>query len=218
MGQAIPITRHDHSAAELRKLAGESDDAEVVRRLLAIAMVLDGCCRTEAAGNNGMDRQTLCDWVHRYNTEGVAGLKSRKSPGRPPALNKEQMQEFKTLVVNGPDVQKHKVVRWRCCDLREEIAAVTRLTCTSGRSANCCVGSGSPGCSRVRRIRRKTLRLRSFLKKLCRCNHRRHTGGGGRQTNRDLVQRRSQGRAEGHSYLHLGASRLASRDGAGQPA
>ena len=123
MGQAIPITRHDHSAAELRKLAGESDDAEVVRRLLAIAMVLDGCCRTEAAGNNGMDRQTLCDWVHRYNTEGVAGLKSRKSPGRPPALNKEQMQEFKTLVVNGPDVQKHKVVRWRCCDLREEIAS-----------------------------------------------------------------------------------------------
>src|SRR5689334_11330665 len=74
MGQAIAITRSDHSAGELRKLAGASDDAEVVRRLLALAMVLDGCSRTEAARNNGMDRQTLRDWVHRYNAEGIDGL------------------------------------------------------------------------------------------------------------------------------------------------
>lgn len=123
MGQAIAITRHDHSAGELRKLAGESEDADVVRRLLAIAMVLDGYSRTEAAHNNGMDRQTLRDWVHRYNAEGVDGLSSRKNAGRPPALTKEQMQELKTIVMNGPDLETHKVVRWRCCDLREEIAS-----------------------------------------------------------------------------------------------
>jgi transposase len=76
MGQAIAITRHDHSTGELRKLAGESEDADVVRRL-------DGYSRTEAARNNGMDRQTLRDWVHRYNAEAVDGLSSRKSPSRP---------------------------------------------------------------------------------------------------------------------------------------
>lgn len=122
MGQAIQITRDDHSAGELRKLAGESDDADVVRRLLALAMVLDGYSRTEAACNNGMDRQTLRDWVHHYNAEGLDGLKSRKSPGRPAALTNEQLQEFKTIVITGPDPAKHQVVRWRCCDLREEIA------------------------------------------------------------------------------------------------
>ncbi len=96
MGQPIAITRQDHTASDLRKLAGRCDDAEVVRRTLAIAAVLDGSPRGEAAQNNGMDRQTLCDWVHRYNAEGVAGLSSRKSPGRAPALSKEQMEELKT--------------------------------------------------------------------------------------------------------------------------
>jgi transposase len=121
MGQAVEITRQDHSAADLRKLAGKCDDAAVVRRLLAIAAVLDGSSRTEAARHNGMDRQTLRDWVHRYNGEGIAGLTSRQSPGRAPALNKAQMQELKTLVIDGPDLQTHKVVRWRCCDLRAEV-------------------------------------------------------------------------------------------------
>jgi transposase len=121
MGQAVEITRHDHSAADLRKLAGKCGDAEVVRRLLAIAAVLDGSSRTEAARHHGMDRQTLRDWAHRYNGEGIAGLASRQSPGRAPVLSKEQRQELKALVVDGPDPGTHKVVRWRCCDLRAEV-------------------------------------------------------------------------------------------------
>lgn len=121
MGQAIEITRHEHSAAALRRLAGQGDDAEVVRRLLALAAVLDGCSRTEAARHSGMDRQTLRDWVHRYNAEGIAGLTSRQSPGRAPSLGAEQMQALKALVIDGPDPETHKVVRWRCCDLRAEV-------------------------------------------------------------------------------------------------
>jgi transposase len=46
-----------------------------------------GHSRAEAARLNGMDRQTLRDWVHRYNDEGVGGLSSRLSPGRPAALS-----------------------------------------------------------------------------------------------------------------------------------
>lgn len=60
MGEAIAITNLDHSAEELRQLATESKGAPVVRRRL------DGKSRTEAATQNGMQRQTLRDWVHRY--------------------------------------------------------------------------------------------------------------------------------------------------------
>ena len=68
MGKPIEVTRLDYSAKELRELASyERDGAAVVRRLLAIAAVSDGDSRTEAAKHNGMDRQTLRDWVHRYN-------------------------------------------------------------------------------------------------------------------------------------------------------
>lgn len=122
MGTAVTITRTEHTAAELRAIAGKCRDGAQVRRLLAVAKVLEGGTRTEAAGQNGMDRQTLRDWVHRYNEAGVEGLKSRRSPGPKPALTAEQMAELKALVIKGPDLEVHKVVRWRCRDLRQEVA------------------------------------------------------------------------------------------------
>jgi len=121
MGQGIPLTNLDHTAADLRHLAGKAKDGRVVRRLLAIALLLDGVSRTEAARQSGMDRQILCDWVHRYNAEGVSGLASRISPGPVPLLNDQQMAEFKALVIAGPDPETDGVVRWRCVDLREQI-------------------------------------------------------------------------------------------------
>src|ERR1019366_9302669 len=99
MGVALRITRTEHSAAELRALAGKCHDGAQVRRLLALALVLEGCPRTQAAEQNGMDRQTLRDWVHRYNNHGVDGLQSRHGPGPAPALNEQQMAELKALVI-----------------------------------------------------------------------------------------------------------------------
>ena len=117
MGMALQITRADHTSGALRALASKCRDGAQVRRLLALAMVLDGRTRSEAASSNGMDRQTLCDWVHRYNEKGVEGLKSYPNPGRTPFLTEQQMAELYELVVKGPDLATDKVVRWRCVDL-----------------------------------------------------------------------------------------------------
>lgn len=122
MGVAVRITRGEFSAADLRLASAKCGDGAQVRRLLAVALVLEGRPRSEAASLNGMDRQTLSDWVHRYNTEGIEGLKSRKSPGRAPALTAAQKAELRDLVIQGPDPAVHKVVRWRCADLRAEVA------------------------------------------------------------------------------------------------
>jgi transposase len=86
MAQALAITRMEHTAADLRAVAGKSSDAAQVRQLLALAFVLDSEARSEAAQRVGMDGQTLRDWVHRYNDEGIKGLKSHRSPGS--ALNR----------------------------------------------------------------------------------------------------------------------------------
>jgi len=122
MSAALAITRTDYTSAELRALSGRCADGAQVRRLLALALVLDGHSRTEAAALSGMDRQTLRDWVHRYNAEGVEGLKSRTSPGRAPVLSAPQMAELRALVIQGPDPAVHGVVRWRCVDLKAEVA------------------------------------------------------------------------------------------------
>jgi transposase len=60
--------------------------------------------------------------VHRYNAEGIEGLKSGHGPGKPPSLTGEQMTELKATVLQGPDPEQQGVVRWRCVDLRAEVA------------------------------------------------------------------------------------------------
>jgi transposase len=122
MTQAISITNLEYSAADFRLLASKTKDGQVVRRLLALGLVLEGKSRTEAARMSGMERQTLRDWVHRYNAEGLSGLSSRIGSGPAPKLSEAQMATLKELVVNGPDPETDKVVRWRCADLREQIA------------------------------------------------------------------------------------------------
>jgi transposase len=85
-----------------------------------------------------MDRQTLRDWVHRYNEAGVDGLVSRKPPGAAPKLTAAQMAELRELVLAGPDPKTHKVIRWRCLDLCAEIARRFSVVVPGARSANGC--------------------------------------------------------------------------------
>jgi transposase len=85
--------------------------------MLALAHILDRKSRMETAENCGMDRQTLRDWVHRYNAEGLAGLVNRPLPGRKPLLSSAQMQELAAIVETGPDPATDGVVRWRRIDL-----------------------------------------------------------------------------------------------------
>jgi transposase len=89
--------------------------------MLALALVLEGRPRTEAAQLCGMDRQTLRDWVHRYNAEGLAGLSDRVPTGAKPRLSSEQTEELARLVREGPDLAEHGVVRWRRIDLARVI-------------------------------------------------------------------------------------------------
>ena len=113
--------REDYSAAELRGLAAATRNANQSRRLLSLAAVLDGMNRTEAARIGGMDRQTLRDWVHRFNDHGPEGLLDGWSKGPEPRLSKEQRAEIAELVETGPDRAVHGVVRWRRIDLRRVI-------------------------------------------------------------------------------------------------
>ena len=92
---SLPI-RQDLSAAELRDLARKESDARVSRRLLGLAMALDGVSRGEAARQAGMDRQALRDWVVRYNAGGVNGLRDRGRSGRPALLTPELEEELQS--------------------------------------------------------------------------------------------------------------------------
>ena len=59
MSEAVKITRVDLSATELRKLSKKEQNPLIARRMLAIALVLDG--------RSGVQRQRLVAWLHHYN-------------------------------------------------------------------------------------------------------------------------------------------------------
>src|ERR1700758_1278388 len=121
MGAAVSILRLDLTAQQLRQAAGVEKNSAVARRLLALALVLAGVDRKTAAQTCGMDRQTLRDWVHRYNAAGVSGLGNIKPRGRSSKLTAEQRAALAELVETGPDPVRHGVVRWRRIDLRDEL-------------------------------------------------------------------------------------------------
>ena len=107
--------------ADVARLGAQANDPDQVRRLLAIAAVYDGMRRAEAAAVGGMDRQSLRDWVHRFNADGPEGLHDRKPSGAVPKLTAAEKTALAALVEAGPDPRIDGVVRWRRIDLKEVI-------------------------------------------------------------------------------------------------
>jgi hypothetical protein len=125
----------------------------------AIALVMKGAERTTAARSRGMDRQTLrveedrqtirgtvCPTNgHRYNAEGNAGLIDRARPGRPPRLSPVQVGELVEIVEVGPDVAVDGVVRWRCVDLKDVVAARFAVALSERQVGRILNRQGTPG-------------------------------------------------------------------------
>jgi transposase len=120
----VQITRLEHDADALRQHAARLTEARASRRLLALALVLEGHGRADAAKSCGMDRQTLRDWVIRYNEHGIPGLSDLpKGGGAAPKLSVAEKAVLTEWVQQDPDLAEEGVVRWRLCDLRERILA-----------------------------------------------------------------------------------------------
>ena len=121
MPSAVKL-RDDFSAAALRALAKRSKDVNRSRRLLSLAAARDGMDRGAAAKIGGMDRQTLRDWVHRFNADGPEGLLDHWTNEPAPRLRPDQLAAVARIVEAGPDRALDGVVRWRRADLKRVIA------------------------------------------------------------------------------------------------
>ena len=152
--------------------------------------------------------------MHRFNAEGIEGLKSRKSPGREPFLTAAQKAELRALVIQGPDPTIHNVVRWRCADLRAEVA---RRWSVEVHESTIGAWLGELGLTRLqpRPVHpRRILRPRWLLKKLRKPGARGAQRHNPRHTDRNLVPGRGKGRPAGNARLYLGTGRFATADGA----
>jgi transposase len=129
MAAAIGV-RTDYTSTDLRGFARRCGDGDQVRRLLAVALILDGGSRSDAAKVAGVTLQIVRDWVVRFNEGGPDGLATRKAPGRTSILNDEQRAKLAEIVETGPIPAAHGVVRWRLCDLAQWIRDEFQLSVT----------------------------------------------------------------------------------------
>jgi transposase len=119
-GRGLTI-RTDLPAAELRRLARREKDRAAAARMQAIAGALEGLPRAKAARLAGMERQALRDAVVRYNAEGLAGLYSRRSPGRRSRLDEEKRAALRQLVLDRPAVEVTGLSAWTLPELCREV-------------------------------------------------------------------------------------------------
>ena len=114
--------REDYSAEELRA-SGPAVEGRQPEPTASVAGCGPGWNGPGSAAKiGGMDRQTLRDWVHRFNASGPEGLIDNWTEGPKPRLSAEQLAEFAQIVEAGPDREKDGVVRWRRIDLKRVIA------------------------------------------------------------------------------------------------
>jgi transposase len=109
----------DLSPEQLRRKARTETDAHKRIRLLAIANVLDGMSRQEAAQSVGLSRNALHHWINRYNREGVEGLSDRPRCGRPTNLEAQKTESFKRRVLAGAELSRDGIVSFRGWKLQE---------------------------------------------------------------------------------------------------
>jgi putative transposase len=208
MGQAVRM-RTDYTAGEVRRLAKRAKDAAQARRLLAIAAVLDGASRTEAAEVGGMDRQTLRDWVIRFNAQGPAGLINIPSPGMPPKLDATHRAFLARIVEEGPIPAVHGVVRWRACDLIMRLHEEFGLSVSDDTIYRALKDLGYSHVSARPKAYKQDPEAIETFKKLCRPrggNPRRARAG---DPGRGVVPGRDAGRPEEQAHLPLGQEGLA---------
>lgn len=118
MGKVGIEVRRDITASVLRKKARTEKDGRASSRMLGIANVLDGMDRGQAAQCVGMTRQTLRDWVQRYNDKGLDGLRDKPKGCRKRALTTEQERKVETIITTEAN---GVFVRWRRVDVQVEI-------------------------------------------------------------------------------------------------
>lgn len=112
MPKALSITRLDLTAEQLREAAARSTDADAARRMLALALVLEGYPRGEAANLCGERKQNpaapegrkakgFCSeaWTAKPFATGLSATMPRALGGCPiashPALNRASLRSRK---------------------------------------------------------------------------------------------------------------------------
>jgi transposase len=96
------LTVHtDLTPDDLARIAKKELNPRVRQRLLAIRLVIMGNTVPQAAKTVGLKQRQSRNWIHRFNAEGLDGLRDRPRPGQPAKLPRQKEHAFRERIVKG---------------------------------------------------------------------------------------------------------------------
>jgi putative transposase len=84
------------------------------RRTKGFEMLDTGFPPTEIAADLGVSRQVVHKWKQTYDQYGLIGAKAKLHPGTKKLLNPNQLQELKSIILNGAKAQGFPSDAWTC--------------------------------------------------------------------------------------------------------
>ena len=101
-------------------MQSRTTSSDVKLRIRALLLIARGKYVPTAAKLLSLEPRTVRNWAHRYLSEGLNGLKDRRTKGRPARLSAEQMERLKQRIEAGP-MESDKVCSLRGQDIRRII-------------------------------------------------------------------------------------------------
>ena len=94
--------KNHHTTKELKTLYRSQDNARLARRIHAVYLASKGWSCPEIMTIMGSGRRTIQQWVHKYNKDGIDGLREKPRPGQPTKLPRKAESRFCKRIEAGP--------------------------------------------------------------------------------------------------------------------
>lgn len=110
------LKQHERKTLEAQMATPEEDLP--AHRLQIIMLSAAGKRVPEISEEVNLHPINVRKWIHRFNRYGLDGLRSGKSPGRPPVFTEEQRNEIVTIANTNPRLLGLHYSRWSLQRLR----------------------------------------------------------------------------------------------------
>ena len=91
-----------HTTKELRILYRTEKNARLAQRIHGVYLASKELTCPEIMNITGAARRTVQQWVHKYNREGIAGLRDKPRPGTPTKLPRKKEIKLRKRIEAGP--------------------------------------------------------------------------------------------------------------------
>lgn len=102
-----------YRAEEIKSILSSNESFIVAVRLYLVYQVALGYSSRKLAEISDISFKQITTWVHRFEAEGLDGLRDRKGRGRKSLLSRDKLERIKTLVLKEyPSAYGYESTKW----------------------------------------------------------------------------------------------------------